>query len=151
METITLQDEGELTLFAKKVIADFSETKIGATVMLLSGDLGVGKTTFVKKIGEALGVMEHITSPTFILMKHYEIREHTQYRTLTHIDGYRFEEVREADVLNLPELLKDPKRIVAIEWPERFDATIFSDPAYISFEIGENGTRLVSYEKNHVS
>jgi tRNA threonylcarbamoyladenosine biosynthesis protein TsaE len=48
----------------------------GATVVALSGDLGAGKTAFVKGVARALGVEEHVTSPTFVIMKTYYLGGH---------------------------------------------------------------------------
>lgn len=90
-----------------------------ASVILLQGDLGAGKTAFVKALARHLGIHEHVTSPTFVLMKSYPIFEHDRFRALTHIDAYRFEEESESAVLELPYLMEEPGHLICIEWPER--------------------------------
>lgn len=59
----------------------------GGDIILLNGDLGAGKTTFVKGFAKAKGIMENVTSPTFTLLKTYKCEEYT----LVHIDAYRLD------------------------------------------------------------
>ena len=83
-------------------------------VLALEGNLGAGKTTFVKGVGEALGLDSNaITSPTFNI---YTI--HQGNRQLIHIDGYRLEEGNAADELLIDEFLIEPW-LIAVEWPDR--------------------------------
>jgi len=79
-------------------------------VILLSGDLGAGKTAFTQGFGAALGVDERITSPTFTLVHEYEGR-----LLLHHVDVYRLEDAGEVFDLALPEMLDDGG-VTVIEW-----------------------------------
>ena len=81
-------------------------------VILLSGDLGAGKTAFVQGLAAALGVQERVTSPTFTLAASYEGR-----LRLHHLDVYRLENLAEVLDLDLPELLDD-RAVICIEWGE---------------------------------
>ena len=81
-------------------------------VILLSGDLGAGKTVFTQGLALALGVSERVTSPTFTLAASYEGRI-----KLHHLDVYRLENLAEVVDLDLPGLLDDDA-IVCIEWGE---------------------------------
>lgn len=67
----------QLPQFTQEFLANIStknwKAESGATVILLSGDLGAGKTTFTKSFAKALGVEEEVTSPTFVVMKRYEL------------------------------------------------------------------------------
>ena len=67
-----------------KIAADFAATLSGGEIVLLSGELGAGKTAFVKGLAAALGIDDEVTSPTFTLMNVY-------YGSLTlyHFDVYR--------------------------------------------------------------
>jgi tRNA threonylcarbamoyladenosine biosynthesis protein TsaE len=80
-------------------------------VVVLTGDLGAGKTTFVQGIARGLGATEHVASPTFTL-----IREYTSGRVpLAHVDLYRLD--REQDVIDLAlDELEDGERVLLVEW-----------------------------------
>jgi tRNA threonylcarbamoyladenosine biosynthesis protein TsaE len=79
-------------------------------VVLLAGDLGAGKTTLTQGFARGLGVIERVTSPTFVLMRPYD-----GLLPLVHVDAYRLEHLQEVIDLGLPELLDDGA-IAVIEW-----------------------------------
>jgi tRNA threonylcarbamoyladenosine biosynthesis protein TsaE len=79
-------------------------------VVTLSGDLGAGKTCFVQGAAAALGVVERVTSPTFILL-----REHVGNLPVKHLDVYRLSNLQELTDMGFEELL-DPAAVVFIEW-----------------------------------
>ncbi len=81
-------------------------------VLLLSGDLGAGKTVFTQGLAAALGVSAQVTSPTFTLAQSFEGR-----LRLHHLDVYRLENLGEVLDLDLPELLDD-EAVVCVEWGE---------------------------------
>ena len=90
-----------------------------AVVISLVGELGAGKTHFVKAFMKALGIKDTIQSPTFNIMKIYEIPEKTKngFQSAYHIDAYR---IKSPDLLKLgfKEIVKDNKNIVFIEWAD---------------------------------
>jgi tRNA threonylcarbamoyladenosine biosynthesis protein TsaE len=81
--------------------------------LALSGDLGVGKTTFVQGLAAAFGIHERVTSPTFTL---YNVHRGT--RTLVHLDAYRLDSPDQVEDLLLEDFLVAPY-CLAVEWPER--------------------------------
>jgi tRNA threonylcarbamoyladenosine biosynthesis protein TsaE len=81
-------------------------------LVLLSGEMGAGKTAFTQGFGKALGIDEPITSPTFTLAHQYEGR-----LTLHHLDVYRLDQMSEVTDLGLAELL-DGGGVTVIEWGE---------------------------------
>jgi tRNA threonylcarbamoyladenosine biosynthesis protein TsaE len=88
--------------------------EIGATlrrgdVVVLNGELGAGKTTFVKGLAEGLGVVDAVTSPTFTIVQHYEGRV-----PVTHVDVYRLDRLQELHDLGFEEMLDDG--VTIIEW-----------------------------------
>ena len=95
------------------------ETKNSAAIIFLSGDLGAGKTTFVQALGKELGITETMQSPTYVLMKKYQIKKASPFKTLVHIDAYRLNNAQEFAALKPEQFLSDPKALVVIEWPER--------------------------------
>ncbi len=84
-------------------------------VILLTGGLGAGKTTFAQGFARSLGVREPVTSPTFTLVRHYDLPAGRAVRQLLHADVYRLESLAEVVDLGLPELADDGA-VVLVEW-----------------------------------
>ncbi len=106
----------------KKIAAELAKkVKKGDSgkVIKLSGQLGSGKTTFVKGFANELGISE-ITSPTFVIMKKYDLNE-CEFETLYHIDCYRLDEGSSLKEINFEDILNDKNNLILIEWPERID------------------------------
>ncbi|HEY0321522.1 MAG TPA: tRNA (adenosine(37)-N6)-threonylcarbamoyltransferase complex ATPase subunit type 1 TsaE [Pyrinomonadaceae bacterium] len=99
----------------------------GGEIVLLSGQLGAGKTLFVKGMAQALGVPEdEVTSPSFTLVNHY-----TGRLKLYHIDLYRLNEgAGAAYAVDLDELLMDERAVIVIEWAERMGAYPLPEPVW---------------------
>jgi tRNA threonylcarbamoyladenosine biosynthesis protein TsaE len=99
------------------------------TTLALSGDLGTGKTTFVRFLAAALGITEPIKSPTFNLYAYYDgpLR-------LLHCDAYRLRNGREMDALLLDEYLTSPW-VLCVEWPENIREWMPTHPLNLQFAI----------------
>lgn len=104
----------------KRAAAEVATTLEPGDVLLLQGDLGAGKTTFVQGLAEALGVSTSVTSPTFTLMNVYRT---VKGFDLVHVDAYRLEKLSEVADLALPEML-DEGAVAVIEWGERAAAAL---------------------------
>jgi|GEM_PF-1762334 len=93
-----------------------------ATILALSGDLGSGKTAFVKAFASALGITDTITSPTFVIEQIYLLPKTnsatTAFDRLIHIDAYRLEKASELERLGWAEIAANPRNIICLEWPE---------------------------------
>jgi tRNA threonylcarbamoyladenosine biosynthesis protein TsaE len=100
-----------ITSFLKK---DLKKKK--ATVVGLYGDLGAGKTTFTQEVANYLGIKSNITSPTFVIMKKYRLKNKDNF---IHIDAYRIEQDDELKKLGWADIIEDPKNIIFVEWPEK--------------------------------
>jgi tRNA threonylcarbamoyladenosine biosynthesis protein TsaE len=106
-------DEAALTDLAARI----AEVLEPGDVVVLSGEVGVGKTTFVRSAAGALGVEERVTSPTYQLARGYEGFSNGDRVVVNHLDLYRIEGVPSEDVLELEDYL-DPDAITFIEWAE---------------------------------
>lgn len=100
-------------------------------VILLSGELGAGKTAFVQGFGAGLGVEDQITSPTFTLAHQYE-----GTLTMHHLDVYRLERFAEMDDIGLSELL-DGDGVVLIEWGDAVAPVLPRDYLEVTLAYGE--------------
>lgn len=115
----------EMPNFAREVLARVpgAASRTRACLITLQGELGAGKTTFMQALARELGIAEAVQSPTFVLMKSYEIA-YKGYAKLVHIDAYRFDEPKQFEALKPEEFLGDAKNIVCIEWPERLEGVL---------------------------
>lgn len=99
--------------------AAFAEKLRGGEVILLIGDLGSGKTTFVKGLAKALGVKQKIKSPTFTVMNVYEVAGAATLRHLAHVDTYRLSGVQELEDIGIGDWLGRKDSVVVVEWGEK--------------------------------
>jgi tRNA threonylcarbamoyladenosine biosynthesis protein TsaE len=109
--TITTHSESETAGVGR----DLASGLAAGSVVLLHGDLGAGKTAFVRGLAEGLGVpVENVSSPTFTLMQEYRGGR----VPLVHVDLYRLDDPREIDDLGLEEI--GETCVLAIEWAEKW-------------------------------
>ena len=101
-------------------------------VVVLSGDLGAGKTAFTQGLGLGLGVEHPVTSPTFTLANKYEGEI-----TLNHLDVYRLEHFQEVEELGLSELI-DSNSLTVIEWGDVISSVLSEGFLEIRLRLGEN-------------
>ncbi|HSE34551.1 MAG TPA: tRNA (adenosine(37)-N6)-threonylcarbamoyltransferase complex ATPase subunit type 1 TsaE [Candidatus Paceibacterota bacterium] len=141
MEERTIRDLDELDRFAQEILARIPK-RTEASVIALSGELGAGKTAFTKSLAKALGIAEQVLSPTFVLMKSYDVSA-GRFRRLVHIDAYRLDNPSEFSALRFGEIEKDPRTLVAIEWPERLAENLLNDRMTLTFEQGDDDVRRV--------
>lgn len=109
---VDVKNISETKEFGKKIA---EKIRLG-DLLLLSGDLGAGKTTLVQAIAERLGVKSNITSSSFSLVQEYPAKN----GIFRHIDLYRLDDpTMDVNTIGLPEMLADDSAITAVEWPER--------------------------------
>ena len=112
----TTKSQSETEVFGKKLSAKLN----GGDILLLSGELGAGKTSLVKGIAKGLGIKHEITSPTFTLMNIYEVKSlKSKVKSLVHIDTYRLKDEKELLEIGVEDYLGKPNTICVIEWPEK--------------------------------
>jgi tRNA threonylcarbamoyladenosine biosynthesis protein TsaE len=98
-------------------------------VVVLVGELGAGKTTFVKGVAAALGVDDVVVSPTFTIAREYEGRV-----PVRHVDAYRIEDMRELREIGLDELLGGDG-VTLVEWGDRITAALPSERLEVRLDI----------------
>lgn len=147
IQTITKSSK-QTESFAKK----FAKELRPGDILCLEGDLGGGKTTFIKGLAKGLGIKSRITSPTFVLVKKYKIN--TQHSTfniqyLYHIDLYRLKKVDDILDLGLEEILQDKNSVIVIEWASRIKKFLPKRrKIMIKFEfVGENERKIMLNKK----
>lgn len=147
MEIIT-KNAGETQAFGEKIGRNLISQKIKSKIFCLYGDLGAGKTTFIQGLAKGLGIKKRITSPTFMFVKQYEMRDVPDRSHLSrfyHIDLYRIEKTEEADGLGLEEIFNEPKTIIAIEWAERIKKILPKERTDIYFQYLDNDQRKINF------
>jgi tRNA threonylcarbamoyladenosine biosynthesis protein TsaE len=133
VKTFVTNSEAETSAVGREL----AETLTAGAIVLLRGDLGAGKTAFVRGLAEGLGIPPgDVTSPTFTL-----IQEHRGGRLrLYHVDLYRLRP-SEVDDLGLDEMTLEGG-VTAIEWPERLPRPM-AGALLVQLEHGEGDQRLI--------
>src|SRR5687768_6700032 len=131
-DTFTTHSEHETFALGERLAATLQR---GAFV-LLHGDLGAGKTAFVRGMAAGLGANpEDVSSPTFVLIQHYKGRT-----PLVHVDLYRLENGAAVDDLGLEELASGA--VVAIEWAERLPRPLDGTVTVTIEDLGGDARRI---------
>lgn len=125
---------------AKKILDEFL---LDGGIVILSGELGSGKTTFVQLLAKHLKIKDNITSPTFVIHKFYKIPKTN--KLLHHLDLYRLENI-DLNHLGISDLLNNPKDIVLIEWGEKISETL-ENALKIRFEKISSTKRKIFVDK----
>jgi tRNA threonylcarbamoyladenosine biosynthesis protein TsaE len=113
-------------------------------VIVLSGEVGAGKTTFVRAAVRSLGVEDRVTSPTYQLARGYEGLKDGRRLIVNHLDLYRLEGIEARDVLELDDYL-EPEAVTFIEWAEpALDA--IENPSLVGISHETPTTRSVRLE-----
>lgn len=111
-------------------------------VYAFEGQMGAGKTTFIKSLCEAMGTMDVVNSPTFAIVNVYDVEQ--PYRgEVYHFDCYRLKDIREAMDFGAEEYLYSGNYCF-IEWPMMMEALLPEDTIYITITPQENGDRILS-------
>lgn len=129
---------------------DFASRLKGGEVLALHGDLGSGKTSFVKGLAEGLHINEIITSPTFVILKEYPIVQPEFHPRggnggfLVHIDAYRTETIDDVKSVGVEDYLNRDDVILVVEWAEKIQDILPENTININFEYIDENTRRIS-------
>jgi tRNA threonylcarbamoyladenosine biosynthesis protein TsaE len=135
-------NEAALTAAASAAGASWQAGRLARLCAGLTGDLGVGKTTFVRALLRGLGYTGRVPSPTYTLLEHYEIG----LLTVVHLDLYRLADARELEFLGLRDWLALPEVWVLAEWPERGGSFVAALDLKLNFGIGSADARWLAPE-----
>ena len=108
---------------------NFSKILQGGDIIIFSGELGGGKTTFISGLAGGLGIKENLSSPSFTIINEYDAGK----LKLVHIDFYRLDGVDEFDNIGLDDHIYDDSAVLCIEWGEKIRQYIKKDYLNISF------------------
>ena len=112
------------------------------SVVLVRGELGAGKTTFVKGVARALGVDDRVTSPTFTMVRQYAARNDRGIVTVHHADVYRVTTLAEVRDLDLGELVEEDA-VALVEWGDVAASIFGRDVLTVDFVVREDESRVL--------
>ena len=125
----------DLPGLAAKLLRTYSDFRVFA----FYGEMGVGKTTFIKSICRQLGVSDETSSPTFSLINEYITAED---ESIFHIDFYRIDRIEEAFDLGYEEYIYSGSYCF-IEWPEKAESILPENTIRVSLKLGEGNDRML--------
>lgn len=114
----------------------------GGEVISLVGELGAGKTAFVKGLAEGLKIKQKITSPTFVVMRVYPVKHPTIAR-FVHIDAYRVKTAAALTAIGLDDYIKAKDTVVVIEWADLVKK-VLPKKILIKFKFQKPNSRLIT-------
>jgi tRNA threonylcarbamoyladenosine biosynthesis protein TsaE len=112
-------------------------------IFLFEGEMGAGKTTFIKAICEAMGVVDVVSSPTFSIVNEYQGSNNSR---IFHFDFYRIDDLREAYDIGYEEYFYSGD-ICLVEWPEKIRELLPQEYVQVSIAATAPNTRLISFTK----
>ena len=125
----------------KKLAQKITNNLNGGEVIALIGNLGAGKTTFTQFIAKELGVKDIVNSPTFNIMKIYDIKK-SNIKQLIHIDAYRLNSQEELEGLGVNEYFESKNTITIIEWADKVKNILPKNTTIINIKLNKKKERL---------
>ena len=132
---ILLFNEKNETVSALEILRENEPHRVFA----FDGQMGAGKTTFIKKLCEQMGTTDVVNSPTFAIVNVYDVEQPHKGKVF-HFDCYRLKDIREAIDLGAEEYLYSGDYCF-IEWPEMIEALLPDDTVWVKITPQENGDR----------
>jgi tRNA threonylcarbamoyladenosine biosynthesis protein TsaE len=141
MKTITKSEKGTFAFAAK-----LAGKARGGEVYALSGDLGAGKTVFVRGFCFGLGIKKGVNSPTFVLMKIYPVKKHKTIKQICHIDAYRLKNKKDLATIGGEDYFGRADTVCFLEWPERVE-DFFGKAIFIKILDKSEEERIIEIKK----
>ena len=135
---IEVKSEMETSDFAKNFAAYLHPKDI----VFLNGELGSGKTFFVKSICAEFGI-QNVTSPSFAIVNQYK-----NSKKITHFDFYRIKKLEELYDIGIEDYLEDDESIIFIEWAELFPGVLPKKNYQVEFNMINDSVRKIKIQKN---
>ena len=140
MKSFIAQKEEDLKKPAEYLFSKISKEK---NLILLSGDLGAGKTTLTKYIAKLFGITSEITSPTFTIVKEYKTKNKV-FKNFYHFDVYRIKEIEELDNIGFNEYLYKEDSLCIIEWADKIKDILPMEKSFdVSIKLNDDSSRKV--------
>lgn len=111
------------------------------SILIIYGDMGAGKTTFVKYLLETFNAKNQVTSPTFSLINEYQLPEG---KKIYHLDLYRLETTEEALNIGIEEYL-DSGELIIIEWPQLIEPLLDENHHTLKIQVLPNQNRKINF------
>jgi len=147
-KTYISESDKKTKKIAETLAEEIMERKEKTVVIGLEGDLGGGKTTFLQGFAKGLGVKEKILSPTFVIMKKFEIRNpKSGFKNFYHVDCYRLKNSKEILALGFGKIIKKPGNIAAVEWSDIIKEILPKDAISIKFFFINNKKRKITVSR----
>ncbi|OGD87105.1 tRNA (adenosine(37)-N6)-threonylcarbamoyltransferase complex ATPase subunit type 1 TsaE [Candidatus Curtissbacteria bacterium RBG_13_35_7] len=131
----------------QKIAQNLAENLKAGDLVTLYGNLGAGKTVFIKGIAKGLGLRENIVSPTFVFLRSYSTLIDSQKITIHHLDLYRGDTKQDFKSLGLDELISD-KSIVVIEWADKIKDKLPKKRIDVIIEYIDGQSRRITISRN---
>jgi len=124
-----------------KIASEFLKLTKNSRIYLFYGNMGSGKTTFIKALCKELGVTSDVTSPTFSIVNEYITKES---KLIYHFDLYRLKDTQELLDTGFEEYIFS-NCIIFIEWPEKSEEVIPEQSLSVYISIDKNGNRIIEF------
>lgn len=140
-----LKETEEIAAFFLEEILKTNSSQPNALVVGLVGNLGAGKTAFFQAIAKHSGVKGRVSSPTFVIMKKYPLKN-KKYEFLFHLDAYRLKNEKELLSLGWEEIMSNDKNLVFIEWPQNVSLVMPPHTKFIHISDDKNGQKVFEFK-----
>lgn len=144
MEVVKTADTPKkLHALAQGIFRELKPRKKKATVIALTGPLGVGKTAFVRGFLRAGGINEPVTSPTYTIESVYRLPG-SPFQQAIHVDAYRLESAEELQPLGFSDRLSTPENIIFVEWADKVREALPSGTLFIDMDFTDDDSRIIT-------